>query len=136
MMIDTTGKKDKPNVMNAEALKNLINKQLGSQSKDVFTKLLTSDELPQVEQSHEEAQVIHENCVCDGCGYGPIVGLRYKCSVCKNFDYCSKCEERLDHEHAFLKIRQPGGEPAVMITILNEEEEKKEESKDPNGFIQ
>ena len=51
----------------------------------------------------------------------PIRGLRYKCSVCKNFDYCAKCEERLDHGHSFLKICVPGGAPEVMITMLNEE---------------
>lgn len=77
---------------------------------------------------------------CDGCGVGPIRGLRYKCSVCKNFDYCAKCEERLQHEHAFLKISQPGGAPDVMITMLGEEEpEAQEESKggqqDPADFI-
>lgn len=48
--------------------------------------------------------------------------MRYKCSVCKNFDYCAACEERLGHEHAFLKIKQAGGAPDVMINILNEEE--------------
>lgn len=47
---------------------------------------------------------MHENVSCDGCGDNPIRGLRYKCSVCKDFDYCAKCEERLQHEHAFLKI--------------------------------
>jgi len=44
---------------------------------------------------------------CDGCGVSPIVGPRYKCSVRKNFDFCSKCEERRDHPYAFLKINNP-----------------------------
>ena len=118
------GKKDKIKGIPRKALKNLINKQLEAQSKDVFQKLLTSDELPSVEQSAKEAEAIHLGVSCDGCEVGPIVGLRYKCSVCKNFDYCSKCEERLGHEHAFLKIRQHGGAPEVMITMLNEEEKQ------------
>lgn len=69
----------------------------------------------------------------------PIMGLRYKCSVCKNFDYCAGCEERLGHEHAFLKIRKEGGAPDVMITMLDENVETEEENKpaqdDPKQFI-
>ena len=69
----------------------------------------------------------------------PIKGLRYKCSVCKNFDYCAGCEERLGHEHAFLKIRKEGGAPDVMITMLDENEESEENNKpaqhDPMQFI-
>ena len=66
--------------------------------------------------------VEHTGVQCDGCGVSPIVGIRYKCSVLPDFDYCSVCEERLDHEHAFLQIKQPGGAPEVLITILNEDE--------------
>lgn len=63
----------------------------------------------------------------------PIVGIRYKCSVRKNFDYCAGCEERLEHEYAMLAIKRPGGAPDVMITMLPEE--APEESKDPSEFI-
>lgn len=62
---------------------------------------------------------------CDGCAEVPIKGDRYKCVVCKDFDYCSTCEERLDHEHAFLKISKSEQAPKEMITVLNED--------DPNG---
>ena len=135
------GKKEKIKGIPRKALKNLIMKELEAQSKDVFTNLLKSDELPAAEQSTSEAEAVHANVSCDGCGIAPIVGLRYKCSVCKNFDYCAKCEERLGHEHAFLKINQPGGAPEVMITMMNEEQESsspQEESKgcDPNNFVQ
>lgn len=50
----------------------------------------------------------HTGVVCDGCGMAPIVGVRYKCSVCPNFDFCRGCEESKDHEHAFLKIKRAG----------------------------
>lgn len=67
----------------------------------------------------------------------PIKGLRYKCSVRKNFDYCAQCEERLGHEHAMLKISKAGGAPDVMITMLDEQDPaaEKEEAKDPKNFI-
>jgi len=44
---------------------------------------------------------------CDGCGVHPIGGIRWKCSVCPNFDFCSKCEAKNTHptDHPFLKMR-------------------------------
>ena len=86
----------------------------------------------------EEAEVTHTNVACDGCGMAPIKGIRYKCSVRKNFDYCAGCEERLPSEHPFLKIRTDGGAPDVMITMLDEnapatEEESKETSNEPSN---
>lgn len=75
--------------------------------------------------------VEHTGVACDGCGVNPIRGIRYKCSVRKDFDYCQNCEERLDSPYAFLKIKQPGGAPSFLCTILDEaeEEEKKDEPK-------
>lgn len=84
-------------------------------------RLLRSEDLPPAEMTEEESKAIHEGVVCDGCNMSPIVGLRYKCSVCKDFDYCAGCEERLSHEHSFLKISRPGGAPDVLITMLNDD---------------
>ena len=85
----------------------------------------------------EESEVVHTGVECDGCGMNPIVGLRYKCSVRKNFDYCAKCEERLGSEHAMLKISKDGGAPDVMITMLDQakKSQDEEESKDPMNFV-
>ena len=60
------------------------------------------------------------NVACDGCGVCPIVGPRYKCSVRKNFDLCSKCEERGEHPYAFLKINNPGQAPTAIQVVLDE----------------
>ena len=122
--------------MPRKALKNLINNELDKQAKDVFMKLLRSpDDLPAAEMNDEEAEAVHENVACDGCEVAPIKGIRYKCSVCKNFDYCAQCEERLGHEHAFLKITKPGGAPDVMITMVDEEQPQQEECKNPMDFL-
>jgi len=136
------GKKNKTKnaKMPRKALKNLINNELEKQAKDVFTSLMKSKTLdgamPEGKKTDEEAAqdlVEHTGVQCDGCGVSPITGIRYKCSVLPDFDYCGVCEERLDHEHAFLQIKQPGGAPEVLITILNEDEKaakgKEEEEK-------
>ena len=100
------------------------------QSRIIFDKLLKDKSIgvnvSQVEESKEPITevVTHVGVSCDGCGESPILGVRYKCAVCKDFDYCSNCEEKLDHDHPFLKIRKAGGAPAVMVTVLNEEAEQ------------
>jgi hypothetical protein len=63
---------------------------------------------PQEEPSvQKESKVVHARIECDGCGEGPIVGIRYKCSVCPDFDYCERCEARIEHPHPFIKLRTP-----------------------------
>jgi len=55
-----------------------------------------------------QKNVVHEGVVCDGCQAYPIVGIRYKCSVCGNVDFCSTCEASDMHpEHVLCKIRRP-----------------------------
>jgi hypothetical protein len=51
---------------------------------------------------------IHYGVTCDGCGMKPIEGVRYKCTVCPNFDLCSKCEEKNQHpsDHTLLKLKE------------------------------
>ncbi|XP_077428775.1 sequestosome-1 isoform X2 [Vanacampus margaritifer] len=50
---------------------------------------------------------VHANVTCDGCE-GPVVGVRFKCSVCPNYDLCSACQVQGKHtEHALLPIWQP-----------------------------
>merc|ERR1712211_42078 len=41
---------------------------------------------------------VHWGVVCDGCD-GPVVGPRYKCLVCPDYDLCATCEARGLHVH-------------------------------------
>jgi hypothetical protein len=57
-------------------------------------------------------EVVHDRVTCDNCGSFPIIGCRYKCFLCENFDLCSKCyeislEESTAHNmlHPFVVIR-------------------------------
>lgn len=72
---------------------------------------------------------VHENVRCDGCRAFPIRGIRYKCTMCKDFDYCEKCEETKDHAHPFLKIKK-----AVHSTIINQNQSQ-ESNYNPNFHV-
>lgn len=52
---------------------------------------------------------VHDNVICDGCN-GSVVGIRYKCSVCADYDLCESCELKggiHDATHPLLKIALP-----------------------------
>ena len=46
------------------------------------------------------------NVSCDGCGMVPIIGQRYYCSTCGDYDLCSVCEKN-GHEHSIERVPQP-----------------------------
>jgi hypothetical protein len=54
----------------------------------------------------DQAAQVHNRVTCDGCQTHPIQGIRYKCSVCPDFDMCEKCEAETGHQHPMLKIRK------------------------------
>jgi len=61
----------------------------------------------------------HSNVRCDGCNEFPIVGARYNCTVCPDYDLCAKCEASSVHpaEHPLLKFRQPVNTAVVHTGI-------------------
>lgn len=63
----------------------------------------------------------HNNITCDGCQLAPIVGVRYKCANCPNFDLCESCEAKGVHDptHVFLKINRPTMVPLFRPVIPN-----------------
>eukprot|EP00455_Lapot_gusevi_P055940 TRINITY_DN917_c0_g1_i13.p1 TRINITY_DN917_c0_g1~~TRINITY_DN917_c0_g1_i13.p1 ORF type:complete len:495 (-),score=197.23 TRINITY_DN917_c0_g1_i13:88-1572(-) len=72
-------------------------------------------------ESLQKQENVHEGVSCDGCGAGPIVGIRYKCTVCHNYDLCEQCEAKNDHDayHPLLKMRVPRVQrPAVCLPFM------------------
>ena len=53
---------------------------------------------------------------CDGCSVvKPIVGPRYHCKECPNFDFCKKCfDQEQDHCHNFERFDCQGDEPVFV----------------------
>jgi hypothetical protein len=61
---------------------------------------------------------VHRGIRCSLCEMTPIIGTRYRCVNCANFDLCESCEvvslDTHDRTHLFLKIKIPL--PPLMIT--------------------
>jgi hypothetical protein len=63
---------------------------------------------------HKSRKNIHLGIHCNGCGRNPLTGIRYKCLMCPNFNFCEICESNYnssesnvvhDTKHFFVKIR-------------------------------
>lgn len=72
--------------------------------------------------------MIFDRVACDNCNVYPLIGVRYKCSVCKNFDFCQNCEETVSHPHAFIKLTSPDIHPVSIVTAIDEEQPSEQNS--------
>ncbi|XP_060644676.1 protein ref(2)P [Drosophila nasuta] len=63
--------------------------------------------------------VIHDGVQCDACGTLPMIGFRYKCVQCPDFDLCQRCESA--HKHSdHLMVRMPTNNgPSVIDAWLS-----------------
>ncbi|KAE8150527.1 hypothetical protein BDV25DRAFT_154249 [Aspergillus avenaceus] len=52
---------------------------------------------------------IHRGVTCNSCGAMPILGIRYRCANCIDYDLCETCEAMQVHikTHLFYKVRIP-----------------------------
>ncbi len=72
-------------------------------------------------------KIEHKGIKCEQCFKEPIIGFRYKCSECNNYNLCEDCEEKNsvsgNHPHDFIKIRKEQKNNTTIIINQNEEEE-------------
>ena len=89
---------------------------------EMFKKSFNKNQEQKQETDNNEKQPVHYCVRCDGCNCFPIRGIRYKCAVCNNFDYCEACEEKFCnvHQHPFIKINKPDLAPKKIQIILPE----------------
>lgn len=52
-------------------------------------------------------KVVHNGVFCDVCNFGPIIGTRFKCFQCPDYDLCEKCEPNNHSDHLMLRIKKP-----------------------------
>jgi len=88
-----------------EAVTDIIYEQLPVIA-SLTKEFIQDNTLPHVPRAENNTSV-HKGVRCDGCRAYPIVGIRYKCYVCPDFDYCEKCEATKEHPHPFIKFKKP-----------------------------
>jgi hypothetical protein len=89
---------------------------IASQSNPISTCLVESPvpetDLKEKAKEKEIEKLPRHPATCDGCDIA-ILGVRYKCSICPDYDLCSNCEEINAEKnfhpqnHYFLKINRP-----------------------------
>ena len=91
-------------------VKKIIESNIDKAKKDILNSILleTSKIATQskLNQKKSKNNYVHEGIKCNNCGVFPIVGIRYKCLECDNFNCCEKCEQEQNHLHLFYKIKK------------------------------
>jgi hypothetical protein len=64
--------------------------------------------------------MIHDNYNCDMCKAEPIIGARYHCVECEDYDMCQKCYHDYSHKHRMEKIEKAtrGKQLEIFTTTL------------------
>lgn len=59
------------------------------------------------------AGVRHSNIICDSCKKHGIMGMRWKCKVCFDYDLCTQCYMNNKHDlgHAFERYETAHSQP-------------------------
>ena len=94
--------------------------------------------------SKNDLSDIHSAFVCDGCDESPIVGPRYRCLSCPNYDLCTTCALSAGHamDHAMLRVpftvntdSNPSSEQEVSKEGCKEVLQEKDYNKNRNVAI-
>ncbi|CAF2642610.1 unnamed protein product [Rotaria sp. Silwood2] len=59
-------------------------------------------------------EYVWQGVFCDGCKMDPLVGQRYVCSTCKEFDLCAACQKK-GHEHTLTYMSQPLATIGILV---------------------
>jgi len=72
------------------------------------------------QERHHRGGEVHPGVICDGC-QGGVVGFRYKCMTCFDYDLCRSCEgQGLHPGHNMMRIATPENAwPGHFINQLN-----------------
>jgi hypothetical protein len=61
---------------------------------------------PTKESYTSNKEVVHNGISCDECEMESIIGNRFKCSKCPNYDLCETCHSKNVHamDHIFIRV--------------------------------
>lgn len=81
----------------------------GSDKPDPQTERNVQPSLKHVQRFTSVDDPTHQGVSCDICGCKPLVGVRFKCLVCKDYDLCSCCVKKEIHnsEHEMMASSNP-----------------------------
>ena len=113
-------------ISNEEKINIYLNemKELEKGRKEKFEEIMKNNEKDKLEliKISKLSNIKHYNKKCKKCGEEPIEGILYKCSECKEYYLCEKCEQinYLDksHIHNFIKIRKPSNKYNIEQKLL------------------
>ncbi|XP_069040058.1 E3 ubiquitin-protein ligase MIB2 isoform X2 [Lepisosteus oculatus] len=65
--------------------------------------------------------VRHSNIICDSCKKHGIMGMRWKCKVCFDYDLCTQCYMNNKHDlsHAFERYETAHSQPVALTPRQN-----------------
>ena len=108
-----TGFKIKKNKREKHLIKDIINENIKKNMPDIISSVIKDikNEKEDINKSESNVnfsqEIIHNRIICDGCEMSPIIGNRYKCQVCSDFDYCEDCYKNIKHVHELKRIEKP-----------------------------
>ena len=70
-------------------------------------------------------ETIHHNIRCNICKKNNIKGIRYKCAICPDFNFCENCEMNKGKQHGHPLIRLPCEDMLKNINMKNINENAK-----------
>jgi len=104
----------------------------------VFKIYITAADDNLVNEEKSKCGQQHPGVICDGCS-GPVIGFRYKCMECPDYDLCSQCENKAVHPgHNMMRMASAQGTwPHFFFKRLQKLQEraaaKKQNSRDLEG---
>ena len=82
-----------------------------------------NSELKEVKKLVESSicNTVHTNIKCEHCFSNPIKGIRYKCSICNNYNLCQQCHEKNSetgkHQHFFYSLKNKDNNSIAQAII-------------------
>ncbi|CAF3807689.1 unnamed protein product [Rotaria sp. Silwood1] len=74
----------------------------------------TKNEMTSKEKQND---FVWSSITCDGCRMKPLIGERYRCETCGNYDLCAKCQEK-GHEHELKLVPKSKGDNETKSSLF------------------